>query len=186
MRKAYMKWDNLYVSSTRQEQSWQWSEGCGNLSPLKQPRPLKLHPSHTPHAQPSRAGCEHEMAGHLFWVHTTSPLCGKEKMRGTAAVMVQRVPKLNEALLPSHWACAVLASSLSSWKDLPVNISQTLELTTYTQSQTLIIDLLLMSQTVICCKLVTITDRAATWVSDGVTTGGCWTRLLHASHWTAL
>lgn len=62
--------------STRQEHSWQWSVGCGNRSPLKQPRPLKLHPSHTPHAQPSRAGCGHDTARHLLCVHTTSPLCG--------------------------------------------------------------------------------------------------------------
>lgn len=167
---------------TRQEQSWQRSVGCGNRSPLKHPRPLKLHPSHTPHEQPSRAGCGHDTAGHLRCAHTTSPLYGKKEDNVYCEGAASQRPQTKCSPSPSHWACAVLAPSLSSRKDLSISVSHTLELTTCTQSETSVIHLLYITWTVICCKPVTVTDGAAAWVGDRVRTEGCWTRLLHALH----
>lgn len=104
----------------------------------------------------------------------------------TVAVSVQRDLQSKCSPSPSHWACAVLAPCLSSWKDLSLYVCHTLEVTTYTQSYTSINELLYITWTVICCKLVTVTDRAATRVGDRVRTACGWTRLLLTSHWTTL
>lgn len=135
--------------STRQEQSWQRSVGWGKRSPLKQPRPLKLHPSHTPHAQPSRAGCGQDTAGHIRRAHTTSPLYGKQrtKIRCTAAVRDAASQRPQREC--THWACALLAPSLSSREDLSVSISHASEMTACAQSDTSMSHLLYITWAVV-------------------------------------
>lgn len=108
-----------------------------------------------------------------------------KKIRYSVAIRSQR-PKTKHSPSSSHWARAVLTPSLSSWKDLSINISHTLVVTTYTQSETSVTHLLYIIWRMTRFKLVTITDRAATGVGAWVRTEGCRTQPLCTSHWTTL